>query len=80
MNSAPLHVGRCRLSVDRVSEDVEHARKDPFADGHLQWPAGILDSHAASETLRRIQRDPADMPYVELHQHLDGDLRVLPCA
>ena len=78
MDGAPVHIGRRRLAVDGVAEDVEHSRNDSFADRHLQRPAGVLHGHAASETLRGIQGDPADMMCVELHQHLDGDPRLLP--
>src|SRR5208337_3366941 len=40
----------------------------------------VLHGHAASETLRGIQGDAADMIDIELHQHLDGDPRLLPCV
>ena len=80
MDAAPFHTRRCRQAVDGVAEDVEHSRNDLFADRHLQWPAGILHGHAASEALRGIERDSADMMSVELHQHLNGDLRLIPRA
>ena len=76
MDGAPFHIGRRRLAVDGVSEDVEHPRENSFADRHLQWPAGVLHGHAASETLRGIQGDAADVMDIELHQHLDGRLAV----
>ena len=57
---------------------VEHSRKNSFADRHLQWLAGVLHCHAASETLRGMKRDATDMMFIELHQHLDGDLRLRP--
>ncbi len=78
MDGSPFDVGRRRLAVDGVAEDVEHARDDPLADRHLQRPAGVLDRHAAGEALGGIQGDPADMVDIDLHQHLDGDPRVLP--
>ena len=80
MDGAPFHIGRRRLAVDGVTENVEHSRKNSFADRHLQRPAGVLHGHAASETLGGIQGDPADMIDIELHQHLDVDPRFLPCV
>ena len=73
MDGPPDHIGRRRLAVDGIAEHVEHPRDDRFANRHLERPARVFHGHAASEPFRGIERDPADMMCVELHQHFDGD-------
>ena len=81
MDGAPLDIGRRRLAVDGVAEHVEHSRENSFADRRLQRPARVLHRHAASETLRGSQRDPAHVMRIELRQHFDDDLALpLPRA
>ena len=66
MNGAPLDIGRRRLAVDGVAENVEHPRENSFADRRLQRPARVLHRHAAREALRGGQRDPAHAMRIEL--------------
>ena len=64
-------------AVDGVAEDVEHARENSLADRRLQRPARVLHRHAARETLRGRQRNPAHVMRIALRQHFDDDLSVL---
>ena len=74
MHRTPLDIGQRRLAVDGVAEHVEHPRENPFADRRLQRPARVLHRHAASETLRGRQRNPAHVMRITLRQHFDDDL------
>jgi hypothetical protein len=58
---------------DRVAENVEHSRENSFADRRLERTACILHRHAASETLRRREGDPAHVMRVTLRQDFDDD-------
>ena len=78
MHRTPLDIGRRRLAVDGVAEHVEHPRENPFAHRRLQRPARVLHRHAASETLRGRQRNPAHVMRIALRQHLDDDLLFRP--
>src|ERR1022692_4851652 len=55
MDGSPLHISRLRLSVDGVTEHVEHPRNDLLANGHLQGGARVLDWHSSGQTLRGRQ-------------------------
>ena len=68
-----MNVGRRGFAVYGVTEDIEHARQDAFAHQRLQRPARVHDRHAASQALRRRQRDPAHVTSILLGQHLDDD-------
>ena len=78
MHRTPLDIGQRRFAVDGVAEHVEHARENPFAHRRLQRPARVLHRHAARETLRGRQRNPAHVMRVELRQHFDDDLSFSP--
>jgi len=77
MDRAPLDICRRRLSVDGVSEDIEHSRENSLSDRRLQRPARVFHRAAAGEALRRCQRDPAHAMRVELRQNLYGDFPFL---
>ena len=72
------HVRHVPFAVDGVAEHVEHARENALADRCLQRPARVLHRHAAREALRGRQCNAAHAMRVELGQHLDGDVPVLP--
>ena len=78
MHGTPLEVGRRRTAVDDVAEHVEHPRKDFLADRRFERPARVFDHHAASETLRGRQRDPAHVMRIALREHFDDDLPFPP--
>ena len=81
MHRTPLDIGQRRLAVDGVAKHVEHARENSFADRRFQRPARVLHRHAARETLRGRQRNPAHVMRITLRQHFDDDLLVrLPRA
>ena len=69
-------IGQRRSAVDDVAEHVEHARENFLAHRRLQRPARVLHRHAARETLRGRQRNPAHVMRIQLRQHLDDDLLV----
>ena len=74
MDGAPLDICRCRLAVDGIAENVEHARENSLADRRLQRPTRVLHRHTASKTLRGRQRNPAHVTRIALRQHFDDDL------
>ena len=80
MHGTPLDIGQRRSAVDGVAKHVEHPRENPFAHRRLQRAARVLDRHAAGETLRGRQRDPAHVMRIALRQHFDDDLPFLARA
>ena len=74
MHRTPLDIRRRRLTVNRVAKHVKHPRENGLADWCFQRPARIRDHHAARESLRGRQRNPAHMPRVALRQHFDDNL------
>ena len=66
------------FAVDGVAKHVEHARENPFAHRRFQRPARVLHRHAAGETLRGRQRNPAHVMRIALRQHFDDDLPFSP--
>ncbi len=77
MHRPPLDIGRRRFAVDGVAEHVEHARESSIAHRRFQRLARVLHRHAAGESLRGRQRNPAHVARVELGQHLDDNFPVL---
>ncbi len=74
MHRTPLDMGQCCFAVYGVAEHVEHPRENRFAHRRNQRSACVLYHHAARETLRGRQRDPAHVTRIELRQHFDDDL------
>ncbi len=74
MDRTPLDIRRRGFTIDRLAEDIEHARENSFPDRRLERPAGILDGHAARQTLRRRERNPADVLRIALRQNFDDNL------
>ena len=74
MHRTPLDIGQCRFAVDGVAKHVEHPRENRFAHRRFQRSARVLHRHAASETLRGRQRNPAHVTRISLRQHFDDDL------
>ena len=66
MDCAPLDIGRRRLAVDGVTENVEHARENSLADRRLQGSARVFHRHAAGKALGGGQRDATHAMRVEL--------------
>lgn len=66
MNRFPSDVGRLRLSIDCVSENIEHAGKDSFAYGRFQSGARVFNGIAAGKALRRRKGDTTNEMRVEL--------------
>ena len=77
VHGTPLHIGGCSFAVDGVAKHVEHSRKNSPAHRCFQRSARILDRHAAGQSLRGGQRNPAHMVRVELRQNLDADFTIL---
>src|SRR5664279_3007874 len=76
MHRPPLHIDRRRQAVDRVAEDIEHAREDGLAHRRSERTAGVERRHAPSQTLRGCERDAAHVLRIALGEHLDDDLPV----
>ncbi len=74
MHTAPFDIRRRRQAIDGIAKNVEHAREGCTADRHFQRATGIKHCHAASQPLRRGQRDTAHPMRVQLSQDLDGDI------
>src|ERR1039458_8426985 len=74
MHRTPFDIGQCRFAIYGIAKYVEHPRENRFAHRRFQRPACILHRHAASETLRRRQRNPAHVTRTLLRQHFDDDL------
>ena len=73
MHRTPFNIGQCRIAIYGIAKYIEHPRKNGFAHRRFQRPACILDRHAARETLRRRQRNPAHVMRILLRQHFDDD-------
>ena len=73
MHRTPFNIGQGRFAIDGVAEYVEHPRKNSFAHGRFQRTACIFYRHAARETLRGRQRNPAHVMRILLRQHFDDD-------
>jgi len=77
VHRAPLHltshITQRRAAVDGVAEHVEHARERGPAHWCHQRAAGVLHRHAASEALRRRERDAANVLRVALRHDFDDD-------
>ena len=80
MDGAPPHIGRPRLVIDGVSENVKHSGRHSFADRHLQRPPGIFDQRAARQSLWRSHGDATDASRIQLCPDLDEDPAPLACA
>ena len=63
-----------QFTVYGIAKDVEHPRENRLANRRFQRPAGVLHRHAASETLRWSQSNPAHATRIFLRQHFDDDL------
>jgi hypothetical protein len=74
MHRTPLHIRRLWLPVNGVAKHVKHPRENGLAHWCFQRPARVRDHHAARESLRRRQRNPAHMPRIPLRQHFDDNL------
>jgi hypothetical protein len=74
MHSAPFNICGSRLFIDRITKDVEHARKDVLADRHSELRSAIFRLHASSEFLRCGQSNASHTMRVELFHNLDDDL------
>jgi hypothetical protein len=74
MDGSPLHIRGLRLSVDGVTEHVEHPRNDLLTDRHLQGGARVLDRHSPGQTLRGRQGNSPYPTRIKLCHHFDDDL------
>ena len=47
-------------AVDRITQEVEHPAERLHADRHAHRPSGVVDVHAADQSVGRPQRDATD--------------------
>jgi hypothetical protein len=74
MYGSPLHISGLRLSVDRMTEHVEHPRNDLLANRRLQGSARVLDRHSSGQTLCGRQGYSTYPTRIKLGHDLDHDL------
>ena len=73
MHRSPFGARQGCAAIDGVAEYIEHSRQNHFAHGHLQRSARIPHRHAARESLRRRQGNPAHVVPILLREHFDDD-------
>ena len=60
--------------VDQLTDNVQDTAKNLLADGHLDGRAGVLDRHAANQSIGRVHGDTADGAFAKVLGNLDNQV------
>lgn len=67
-------VGDLFATIDGLSEKVEYSTETFFADGDLDWSAGIDGSHTSDESVGGAEGDCAHHVVAEVEGDFDGEV------